>query len=581
MRELDWLVAVDPGDVAVLSGAGVSVEGPSSLPTGWELTERVFTAYFPPGTLDTVLRAHLDLGWIATPPCPADPPGVDPRLPRLETVLGVVAKVHGERAVDDSVADVATAAPNRLHRFLARHLAHGGGHLTANFDECVEDAATALGHTPTPGRVLHFHGATGVHGGVLGATLGRIEKGFPPDLAARFIDELRARPALLVLGYSGSDFFDVDVAVRRLAANDLAGTRVLWVLHSTHTPHFVIDDTTLPPLITALRRAGAHVDVLCGPTSAVLDLLARGWGFPPLGDTEARHPNPPVIAADVSLRAVAALTLFLEIGLFTEVQKILASPPPNAPPTLIRSATSATLWELGRWDDLRRYWRRLRPVTANDRIRRIERIGATWWVQGRLLPAYLWLAWHRRRSAGEAAQTLAETEGRVLEHMLRTPDLAWFARPRAKKLLGVLDDPDQTAGVHPYRTRSDLRSSLENAVFDTPRDDHASESSEWFGQAGSLLAWVTYRHRTLRDTYNTSMDNTALSAGYRQLRAHYTALGSLSGASRTILLPGAERVFTTREVLHDLRQLQHGPWHRVRILARHVHARRRFRRRLS
>lgn len=579
MRDLDWLSSTAPEDVTVLSGAGISVEGPSSLPTGWELTERIFTAYFPPGTLDTVLRAHLDIGWTATPPCPDDPAGTDPKLPRLETVLGVVSRVHGEQAVDDSVADVARAEPNRLHRFLAHHLTRGGGHLTANFDECVEKAGATLGHAPGPGGMLHFHGATGPHGGVLGATLERIEKGFPPDLADRFIDGLRARPVLLVLGYSGGDFFDVDVAVNGLAAGDLTGMRVLWLLHSNHAPHVVTDDKILPPLVAGLRRAGARVDVLCGPTSVVLDVLCRSWGFPALGDAGARHPDPPAIAVDDSLREVAALELFLEIGVFTQVRKLLAAPPGKASSALIRSATSATLWELGRWNDLRRYWRRVRPATAGERVRRRERIGATWWVQGRLVPAYLWLTWHRRRADGEAAQVLAETEGRVLEHMLRTPDLAWFARPTARKLLHVLDAAGQVAGVRPYRTRSDLRSSLEHAVAGAARDNHASVSSEWFGQAGSLLAWVTYRHRTLRDTYHPLVGEAELRASYGELRNQYEALGSRSGALRTILLPGAERVFTTREVLRDLRRLQHGTWHRIRILVHHWYARRSAKRR--
>ncbi|WP_344412151.1 hypothetical protein [Amycolatopsis minnesotensis] len=572
---MNWLISTAPEDVTVLSGAGISVEGPSSLPTGWELTERIFTAYFPPGTLNRVLSAHLDIGWNVTPPCPDDPPGTDARPPRLETVLGVVARAHGGRAVDDSVADVARAASNRLHRFLAHHVARGGINLTANFDLCIEKAIAAHGHAPGMDRILHFHGSTGPRGGVLGATLERIEKGFPPDLANRFITGLRARPALLVLGYSGSDFFDVDVAVHSLAADGLAGMRVLWLLHSTHAPHFVTADKDLPPLVTGLRRAGAQVDLLCGPTSFVLDLLGRGWGFPPLGDAEARRPSPPVITVDDSLREVAALELFLEIGVFTQVRKMLATPPAKASPALVRSATSATLWELGRWNDLRQYWRRVRPATAEERIQRLERIGATWWVQGRLVPAYLWLTWHRRHADGEAKQVLAETEGRVLEHMLRTPDLAWFARPVAKRLLDVLEVPTQAAGVRPYRTRSDLRSSLEHAIAGSARDDHASVSSEWFGQAGSLLAWITYRHRTLRDTYHPSVDVAELNARYRKLRDQYSALGSFSGALRTVLLPGAERVFTTREVLNDLRRLQHAPWHRIRILVRHWHAKHR------
>jgi hypothetical protein len=440
--------------------------------------------------------------------------------------------------------------------------------------QCIEKAYCALGHDPGSDRILHFHGSTGRGGGVLGATLERIEKGFPDDLADRFVDAVRARPTLLVMGYSGSDFFDVDATIQSLTPGDLGGMRVVWLLHNDdHGAHVVAASRALPPLVTGLRRAGAGVDVLCAPTSSALDILCRGWGLPPLGDAEARHPSRPAIAVDDSLRDVAALELFLEIGLFTGVRKLLAAPPAQASPALIRSASSANLWELGRWDDLRRYWRRFRPTTPDEHVQRLERIGASWWVQGRLVPAYLWLTWHRRRFDGAARQTLAETEGRVLEHMLRTPELSWFARRAVPRLLHVLQAPSQSAGIHHFRNRSDLRSSLGHAVAGSSRGDHASVSSEWFGQAGSLLAWVNYRHRVLRDTYDPASDTDELKVRYHELRDQFVALGSPSGALRTVLLPGAERVYTMREVLVALRRLQHGPWHRVRILARHLSAR--------
>ncbi|WP_439663856.1 hypothetical protein ACSHWB_21860 [Lentzea sp. HUAS TT2] len=552
-----------PEDVTVLSGAGISVEGPSSLPTGWELTKRVFDAYFLPDTLARMLRHHRAVGWLEVPSCAANKASGDPRPPRLETVLGVVARIYGEHSVDEIVADVATASPNRLHDFLGRHLAAGGGHLTANFDECIETAAAASGSGWRTSDLLHFHGAVG---GKLGATLTRIEKGFSPALAAEFTDLLTARPFLIVVGYSGSDFFDVNASVMALPPDALRGIQVVWLQHNApHKPHLtpIIDNTDdpVPPLPIAMRRKGAAISVLCGPTDFLVRKLGDQWGFP-LGVPAGRRPSPPAVSVDDDLREVASLALFLDSGLFDEVE-LLLTPMPKAPPGLIRSAAGAALWEAGRWNDLRRRWSGVRPRSG---VTRIERIGATMWVQGRFLPALAWLMWHRKRAGGDDRRELAETEGRVIEHMSRVPGLKWLAAKLAADVLQEIGTTDQTAGVHQFRRRTDLASSLAGRRG----DQHAAISSEWFGQAGNILAWISYRHRMLRDRYRHDDSTSDLVRDYRELQRLYKAVGSRSGAMRTHLLPGAHRVFSLGEVVGGVRSLQYGWCQRARIVALHL-----------
>jgi hypothetical protein len=226
---IEELGRTDPASVSMLTGAGVSVEGPASLPTGEELTRRVFDSYFEEGTLDRVHAHHRAVGWLTTSWCPHGDSGAGAsgaaRPPRLETVLGVAAGVHGHTAVADILADVSGAAPNRNHVFLAGHLGLGGRQLTANFDTCAEKAAdrVAPGWRARGGRVLHFHGslAADPSGAGLGATLARIQGGFTGSDAEEFLAVLPDRGVLLVLGYSGSDFFDVDVAVAGLPAGAL------------------------------------------------------------------------------------------------------------------------------------------------------------------------------------------------------------------------------------------------------------------------------------------------------------------------------------------------------------------------
>ncbi|WP_157170762.1 hypothetical protein [Nocardia araoensis] len=564
-RLLDELASVRPHDVTALTGAGLSVEGPCSLPTGAELTQRVFDAFFLPGTLERIRLLHGAVGLIDQPVCPDLPRSTEPRLPRLETVLGVAARVYGPRAIEDSIPDVARAEPNRLHRFFARHLALGGGHLTANFDRCVELAAGTA--TWPPENLLHFHGAAG-GGDELGATLARIEKGFPPDTAAEFRTLLTSRPVVVIAGYSGSDFFDVNVAIEEMPPNALRGHRVVWLWHSTHRPHVVVppSDASGLSLFDILRARGAELTVLCGPTDFLLRRLADQWGMPPLGSSAPRAPATPSIACDDTKRPEASFHLYLDVGLIGEVESMLPALAPALPADQFRAITSAVLWEAGRWNDVRRLWWRAPRRDSN----RLERVGASLWVQGRFLPALCWLDWHRRRTGGPARTMLAETQGRVLEHMLRTPDLRWLARRIVPTVLAELGQAEQSSGVNLYRRHADLTTSLAAAAGASRPPNHALASSEWFGQAGNVLAWINYRHRICRDSYDDSIRVVELRRRYSELQQHYRAAGSASGVVRIHLLPGAHRVFTLGEVVAGVFCLQFGWWQRVRVVAYHV-----------
>jgi hypothetical protein len=262
----DEIGAVPPSSVVMLSGAGSSVEGPASLPTGWELTRRVFGAFFATDALDTVLRHHAAVGWSSQGPC--DPSTArPPRPPRLETVLGVVAAAYGQDMVAAALADICAAEPNRLHRFFAAHLAQGGRHITANFDGCIEMAADR-DHPGwrTCGQLFHFHGSftADPSGKSLGATLAEIQGGFSAPVTAEFLRLFPADGVLVVVGYSGSDFFDVDTAVGAMRPGGLAQLRVIWVAHKDAPWHRVdlsagtARSSVLPPLVRHLQQAARY-----------------------------------------------------------------------------------------------------------------------------------------------------------------------------------------------------------------------------------------------------------------------------------------------------------------------------------
>ncbi|HEY1621195.1 MAG TPA: SIR2 family protein [Streptosporangiaceae bacterium] len=578
----------DPADVLALSGAGVSLDPPASLPDGGTLTRRVFAAFLTPDALDTVTARHLAVGWRPARPCPRGrATGDAARLPRLETVLGVAAETCGEQSVADILADVCEARPNFLHEIFAAHLARGGRHITANFDGCIEKAAdNRFAGWRGRGQIFHFHGslADDPSGLTLGATLARIQGGFSDEQAAVIRGMLVAARFLVVLGYSGSDFFDFDTLIAALPADALAAVHVIWISHSGHSWHSLDPGSrTLPPVIGLLRRAGARVSVACGPTTEFAEGIARSWGLAAAPrqapDPALRTAPPPVVAASPAQRRIATFQLYRELGLPGEVAAAIGTAQAaGADPAAIWLARSEMLWEQGRWNALRRIWARGPLPPGVGPALRAERIGACLWVQGRLVPAYLWLTWHRRHARDpQDRMLLAETEGRVIEHMHRVPPLNLLAAVLAPRMAAVIGGTSQRAGIHLHRRRNDLVSSLRSVSGGTRDEAEAQASSQWFAEAGSLLAALSYRHRQLRDTYRAArLSDAELSRRYRELQRHFAAVGSASGQWRTHLLPGAERVFRTPEVLHGLFALQYGWRQRAWLLARFVPLRIRY-----
>jgi hypothetical protein len=166
-----------------------------------------------PDTLARTLGYHALSGWLIPAVC--DRTGIRrARPPRLETVLDVALRRYGSRA-DPVLDDVRRAPPNWNHHFFAAHLAAGGIHITANFDSCIENAYAEATGDPLPNaRIEHFHGSLSGTSTVadLGATLHRIEGGFTDDYADHLVGLVTSAPVAVLVGNSGSGFFNVDTA---------------------------------------------------------------------------------------------------------------------------------------------------------------------------------------------------------------------------------------------------------------------------------------------------------------------------------------------------------------------------------
>lgn len=283
------------------------------------------------------------------------------------------------------LSDVRDRPPNTLHRFFAGHLALGGRHITANFDTCIE----ACGGS----GVEHFHGSFADGDDALGATLARVQRGFPIDITQRMRELLSAPTAMLVfVGYSGSDAFDVEPFLRGLDADALAGTKALWLSYaktSALTTHKTPSDPRVARYLTLIRDAGADCLEVVGDPVAVLGTLADRWNIPrPVTDGSCERTWAPPTVDEVA-RLRASLELWAMMGVHREVRRHLTSHPPRTPGELTIAAQTA--WAEGRYRKAARQWRAVLPTTDPvARANAAERAGSVLWVQGRLLHAY-WL----------------------------------------------------------------------------------------------------------------------------------------------------------------------------------------------
>ncbi|MDP3984888.1 MAG: hypothetical protein Q8Q52_07805 [Acidimicrobiia bacterium] len=245
-----------PADVVFLTGAGISANAPTNGPVGYELTTRALSNAFLPETLEEVQRGYEALGFGAG------------RMPRVEAILEIAARVHGQEVLEDLLEDLAVARPNEFHRFFAEHVLAGGGHLTANFDTAIERAVVGA-------EVLHFHGSLAFGTAGLGATLSRIERGFPDEVGAELRELLvgQHRHTLVVAGYSGLDFFDMDPFITA-HADELRNSidRLIWIEHAHAAPEglFTQVEWSGPPMLATLARAGVECTMVQAQTASLL-----------------------------------------------------------------------------------------------------------------------------------------------------------------------------------------------------------------------------------------------------------------------------------------------------------------------
>lgn len=566
--------------VVFLSGAGISADPPTCGPVGLGLTYRALEHAFLDETLEEV-RAVYEAVWETVSPGTGTP-----SVPRLEAVLEIAVQVHGAVILETLLRDLLEARPNPLHRFFNRHLCLGGRHITANFDTLIE------GDDPDRAPV-HFHGALG-HGNDswarLGARLSTLERGFDASMRAELRNTLLIGDvrAVVVVGYSGLDYFDMDPFIASIAGElALRGTRVIWMFHDPAAlPGRLVQSTgsdSDPPLLRELRRTGVRVTKLHGLTSTLLDHFARRWGIPPLEEeagTAVRqdHPDVPYPA-----RAEATRRLYLHMGMFRSHEQLLRRCAfLRAKVDLAGSAEIA--WQKGNYSEARSRWDLLHAGRDGaSGARRLERRAAVLWVRGSYLRAYnesrRSLALAQRSGKREVVGAALEMQARILLHAARTPELRWFSTAKRRRELAariLRETREDRFGTHLTKRLDDVITHLASGAREAPRSavvvDAIARGQEAFEQYESLSAVLDYRRGLQRAEVEagiTSMTSEWLES-YQQAA---TALGKEEAVRSSVTLPGAASLLPLRESLHLIATSSATLWHRCRLISWLVAAR--------
>jgi len=275
--------------MAILSGAGISVDAPCGFPHAAELMQAVVNGIVLPEWKELVL-SRLEVNERGK--------GL-----RFETLLYLLRKTCGldELALKPISKEY---SPNHNHRIVAELISKGWPHMTCNFDMMIERAMGArristLVHTRDfkawngEPALAKLHGSFEDRNGkdsrsTIRATLDSVGRGvggfrFEP-FRRRYLQAVLSSFPLMVIGYSGSDDFDIVPLLRSMVAN----CDLIWVHHKNCTPkvHENIEKAPIPNklsnLLTSIShhsRRNSNVNLVVGSTKEVLVEIATLQGL--------------------------------------------------------------------------------------------------------------------------------------------------------------------------------------------------------------------------------------------------------------------------------------------------------------
>ena len=310
-------ILIDPVKTIFVSGAGISFDPPSSLPTGDKLTNLYidnmlgkYAAEFKRFWFENFPRiaesVHRDGTWNS----PEDPDNPWSRAtPRLEFIIGEMDKMDrclnpsffvnpdnkkrfGRKSSLMILKEFQIAEPNSTHLKLAQFLKSGSEMITANFDVCLEKAAgmdiDAVTEDQHNMKAVHDSGMTIYHyHGVstdpdlrnkLGATLKEISRKLPVDFTNWLVECFEKGYDIVFVGYGAVDVFDIKPFFESISDKNYPG-RAYYVKHCENEGDAKTAKDELDKHYLYLLAPFSNSTICYGKTSEFLDVLFNNTGI--------------------------------------------------------------------------------------------------------------------------------------------------------------------------------------------------------------------------------------------------------------------------------------------------------------
>ena len=220
-------------------GCGVSINDPTGLPSGQELTEFYIKHALGEDCGTVFLNKWSSLCETISMTTEDDTVHnyeIKMQIPRLEFIINCVDDVDKElqcaklpvKKMIEGFRHMDMCSPNHNHHLLGQLFLHGATIVTPNFDTCIErsldvsletDSSYAFPVYQNQGKSIYHYHETVHNTEGMGATIRKMKSGLNEGMRKDLLKFLNDGYNLICVGFSGSDFFDVTPFFSELSEN--------------------------------------------------------------------------------------------------------------------------------------------------------------------------------------------------------------------------------------------------------------------------------------------------------------------------------------------------------------------------
>lgn len=232
---------IDISKTILFIGAGVSMDQPSCLPSGYELTHYILRQCIGDIRAENLKNICDNCYNIL------DATSQIKGAIRLESIINYISvfeeEIMGEQFLLNGFKSFESIPSNQNHYLISKIREFGSIVLTSNYDLCIErmydspytfevkngvSVVCQQGINP----VYHFHGIP-ENVTDLGATIKRIKSGLPINFSDYLKSKFENGYNIIYIGYSGSDFFDIDIFFDHIADEKYDGIGIFYQYGNT------------------------------------------------------------------------------------------------------------------------------------------------------------------------------------------------------------------------------------------------------------------------------------------------------------------------------------------------------------